>query len=152
MQKEVREAFRIHFKWTVLEYAKVCRTVAKACREFEVPRSTFYNWKKAFYKEGKSGLARKKPIARNHPRSLAQDVVDKILHLRQIYKLGPERITWYLERYHGIKTSESSVYRTLVRNGLRRLPKNAPRRAIHTRRYAKKSPAIKFRLMSNLSL
>jgi transposase-like protein len=96
MQKEVREAFRIHFKWTVLEYAKVCRTVAKACREFEVPRSTFYNWKKAFYKEGKSGLARKKPIARNHPRSLAQDVVDKILHLRQIYKLGPERITWYL--------------------------------------------------------
>ena len=28
MQKEVREAFRVHFKWTVLEYAKVCRTVA----------------------------------------------------------------------------------------------------------------------------
>jgi hypothetical protein len=41
MKKEVREAFRVHFKWTVLEYAKVSRTVAKACREFEVPRSTF---------------------------------------------------------------------------------------------------------------
>ena len=140
MQKEVREAFRVHFKWTVIEYANVCRTVTKACREFKVPRSTFYNWKRAFDKEGKAGLARKKPIARNHPRSLAQDVVDKILHLRQTYKLGPERITWYLERYHGIKTSESSVYRTLVRNGLRRLPKSAPRRAIHTRRYAKKVP------------
>jgi len=93
MQKEVREAFRVHFKWTVLEYAKVCCNVSEVCREFEVPRSTFYNWKKAFDKEGKAGLARKKPIARNHPRSLAQDVVDKILHLRQIYKLGPERIT-----------------------------------------------------------
>ncbi|NIO48859.1 MAG: hypothetical protein GTN73_05400, partial [Candidatus Aminicenantes bacterium] len=45
MQKEVKEAFRVRFKWTVLEYAKVCRTVAEACREFEVPRSTFYNWK-----------------------------------------------------------------------------------------------------------
>jgi len=65
---------------------------------------------------------------------------DKILHIRQTYKLGHERITWYLECYHGIKTSESSVYRTLVRNGLRRLPKRAPRRAIHTRRYAKKVP------------
>jgi len=43
MQKEVREAFRVHFKWTVIEYAK-------ACREFEVPRSTFYNWKRAFDK------------------------------------------------------------------------------------------------------
>ena len=120
MQKEVREAFRIQFKWSVLEYAKGCRTVAQACRDFEVPRSTFYGWKKAYDKEGKAGLARKKPIARNHPRSLTKDVVDKILDLRQTYKLGPERITWYLERYHGIKTSVSSVYRTLVRNGMRR--------------------------------
>ena len=45
-----------------------------------------------------------------------------------------------MERYHGIKTSESTVYRTLIRNGMRRLPKNAPRRAIHTKRYAKKVP------------
>jgi transposase-like protein len=80
MQKEVREAFRVHFKWTVLEFAKVCRTVAKACREFEVPRSTFYNWKRAFDKEGKAGLFRKEPIARNHPRSLTQDV--KFVSLR----------------------------------------------------------------------
>ncbi|MFC2165028.1 helix-turn-helix domain-containing protein [Acidobacteriota bacterium] len=54
----------------------------KACREFKVPRSTFYEWKKAFDKEGKAGLARKKPIAQNHPRSLAQDVVDQSLNLR----------------------------------------------------------------------
>jgi transposase len=140
MQEEVREAFRVHYKWTVIEYAKICRTVAKACREFEVPRSTFYDWKKAFDKEGKAGLARKKPIARNHPRQLSKDAVDKILHLRQEYKLGPERITWYLERYHGIKTSVSSVYRTLIRNGMRRLPKTAARRAIHTRRYSKEVP------------
>ena len=122
MTKEGREALRIHFKWTVLEYARGIGNVTKACRAFEVPRSTFYEWKKAFDKEGKAGLARKKPIARNHPRQLSKDAVDKILHLRQEYKLGPERITWYLERYHGIKTSVSSVYRTLIRNGMRRLP------------------------------
>jgi len=137
---KTRQAQKPNSYRAILEYSKVCRSVAEACREFEVPRSTFYGWKKAFDKEGKEGLARKEPIARNHPRSLAQDVVDQILHLRQEYKLGPERITWYLERYHGIKTSVSSVYRTLVRNGMRRLPKTAPRRAIHTRRYAKEVP------------
>ena len=36
MKKKVREAFRIHFKWTVLKYAEVCRTVIQACREFNV--------------------------------------------------------------------------------------------------------------------
>ena len=93
MQKEVKEAFRVRFKLAILEYAQGVGNVTMACREFEVPRSTFYGWKKAFDKEGKAGLVRKKPIARNHPRKLAQDVVDKILHLRQTYKLGPERIT-----------------------------------------------------------
>ena len=140
MQKEVREVLRTRFKLVVLEYAREIGSATKACREFEVPRSTFYEWKKAFDKEGKAGLVRKKPVALNHPRKLAQDVVDQILHLRQIYKLGPERITWYLERYHGVKTSVSSVYRTLVRNSMRRLPKSSPRRAIHTRRYSKEIP------------
>jgi hypothetical protein len=97
-------------------------------------------------------LARKRPVARNHPRKLAQEVVDKILHLRQTYRLGPERITWYLERYHGIKTSESSVCRTLVRNGMRRLPKSAPVELFTLDGMPKKSLAITFRLMSNLFL
>ena len=54
--------------------------------------------------------------------------------------MGPQRIAWYLERYHGIKTSCSTVYRTLIRNGMRRLPRNVGRRALHTRRYAKQVP------------
>jgi len=155
-KNEVRDAFRVHHKWTVLEYSQACRTVAEACREFGVPRSTFYGWKKAFDEGGKAGLARKKPIALNHPRKLAPNVVDQILHLRTEYKLGPERITWYLERYHGIKTSVSTVYRTLVRNDMRCLPKNSPRRAIHTRRYSKEVPGhhiqvdVKFVSLRNL--
>ncbi len=138
--KEVREALRVHYRWAVLQYAQVSRNVAEVCHEFEIPSSTFYSRKKVFDKEGKAGMARKKPVARNHPRSLAQDVVDQILHLRKTYTLGPERITWYLERYHGIKTSLSRDYRTLVRNGMRRLPKTAPCRAIHTRHYSKEVP------------
>jgi transposase InsO family protein len=67
-------------------------------------------------------------------------VVEKVVHLRRKYHLGPQRITWYLERYHGITLSCSTVYRTLIREGLRRLPRNVGRRALHTRRYAKQVP------------
>ena len=140
MNKEVRKELRIRRFWVVLEYARLSDNTAKACREFNVNRSSFYVWKKAFENGGMVSLRRKKPIANNHPRKLSQEVVDKILYLRKEYKLGPERIKWYLERYHGIKTSQSSVYRTLIRHGMRKLPKNAPRKAIHTKRYAKKVP------------
>jgi transposase InsO family protein len=124
----------------VLQVAQCYGNASKACREFEVPRSTFYAWKKAFDAEGRTGLVRKKPIAQSHPRQLSAEVIEKILDLRRNCHLGPDRITWYLERYHGITTSSSSVYRTLVRNGMRRLPKTAERRAVKTKRYAKKVP------------
>jgi len=114
MNIEVSEELRIRRIWVVLEYARLSGNAAKACREFNVNRSSFYVWKKDYELGGMDGLRRKKPIANNHPRKLLQDAVDKILHLRKEYKLGPERIKWYLERYHGIKTSESTVYRTLT--------------------------------------
>ena len=128
------------FKKFILECAQGLGRNTRAYREFDVPRSTFYRWKKAYSEYGDAGLTRRKPIAKSHPRQLCSEAVEKILHLRRVYHFGPERITWYLERYHGIKTSSSSVYRTLIRHGLRRLPKNVGRRAIHTRRYAKRVP------------
>jgi len=140
MNKDVRDALKVRFKMTVLEYARLCGNAAMACREFEVQRSTFYTWKTAYDADGEAGLVRKKPIARSHPRQLSPDAVEKILHLRRTCHLGPDRITWYLERYYGITTSCSSVYRTLVRNGLRRMSKMVGRRTIHTRRYSKSVP------------
>lgn len=140
MYKEIKDVLAVRRKMVILEYARLSGNVAKACREFEIPRSSFYKWKKAFDLGGKARLARKKPIALSHPRKLSPEVVEKILHLRRVYHLGPQRITWYLERYHGLTTSCSTVYRTLVRNGIRRLPRAVSRRAIHTRRYAKDVP------------
>jgi len=139
MHKEAKEELRLRFKLMILDYASHFGPT-ETCREFEVPRSSFYEWKKAYKRDGVAGLKRKKPIAHSHPRKLSQDVVDKILHIRRSYQLGPVRIMWYLERYHGINISESSVYRTLKKNKLNCLPKTAPRRAIHTKRYAKSVP------------
>jgi len=50
------------------------------------------------------------------------------------------RISWDLERYHGIKISQACVYHVLRRHGLNRLPRNAKRRAVLTKRYAKQIP------------
>jgi transposase InsO family protein len=139
MHKDAREELGARLKFVVLEYANHFG-VTKACREFNVPRSTFYRWKQKYDKEGRSGLYRKKPVAYSHPRKTSPDVVEKILELRREYQIGALRITYYLDRYHGIKISESTVSRVLRSHGLSRLPKTAPRRALHTKRYAKKVP------------
>lgn len=140
MTRDLNDAFAAQRKYMILDFALGSGNIAKACREFGVPRSTFYEWKKAYAEGGKEGLLRKKPIARKHPRQIPSEFIEKILHLRTKYHLGPQRIAWYLERYHGFKTSCSSVYRTLKRNGIGPLPRNVGRRAIHTRRYAKQVP------------
>jgi len=85
-------------------------------------------------------LARKKPIARSHPRKTAPEVIEKILELRKAYQIGALRIVYYLDRYHGIKISESTVTRVLKAHGVNKLPKAAPKRALHTKRYAKTVP------------
>ena len=63
-----------------------------------------------------------------------------MLYLRRQYHLGAIRIMWYMERYHAITISESTVTRILRRHGLRRLPQRSGRRAVHTRRYNKQVP------------
>ena len=125
MHPEAREELRIRLKLTVLEYATYFGAT-EACREFNVPRSSFYRWKQTYEQEGQAGLHRKKPIAHSHPRKTAPEVIEKILELRSTYQIGAKRIALYLDRYHGIKISESTVTRVLRAHGMNRLPKSAP--------------------------
>ena len=115
-------------------------SVLQECSDFGIPRSTFYEWKKKYEKDGEEGLLRKKPVAKNYPGMIQQAVIDKVLELRKNYQLGPIRISWYLSRYHEIEISGSSVYRILQRNNCSRLPKTASRRTVHTKRYSKSVP------------
>jgi len=140
MNKEVRKYVRFKVKLTVIEYAEKWKNVSRACRTFGISRAAFYRWKKIYDAEGESGLWERRPIAKDHPRRIPEVKVEKVLELRKKYHLGPQRIVWYLDRYHGIQISFSSVYRILVRNGLRRLPNKVGRRVLHTRRYAKQVP------------
>ncbi len=140
MSKEARDYWRFQKKLAVIHWAKTWSNVSKACRTFSVSRAAFYRWKKIYDSVGEAGLRQRKPIAKDHPRRIPEATVEKVLELRSKYFLGPQRIVWYLDRYHGIHISFSSVYRILVRNGLKRLPNKVGRRALHTRRYAKEVP------------
>ena len=140
MNQEVKDELALRRKLLILEFIDSKSNVSKECKEFDIPRSSFYEWKRKYESGGIEELRRKKPIPKSHPNQLPLDVVDKILELRILYHLGPQRITWYIERYHGIITSCSTVYRTLVRNNQSKLPKAASRRAIHTKRYQKTVP------------
>jgi transposase len=139
MHKEAREELRVRLKLVVLELADHSG-VTKACREFNIPRSSFYRWKQKYEKEGPSGLYPARPIAYRRPHRTPPEVIEKILELRTEYQFGALRIMYYLERYHGIKISESTVSRVLKTHRVNRLPKTAPRRALHTKRYAKTVP------------
>ena len=130
----------IQRKRRVLEYAEQIGNLRKTCRYFGVGRSTFYLWRARYRESGDEGLINRRCVAHNHPNKTPAEVVEKILHLRRTYHMGPQRIVWYMERYLDIKTSDATVYRVCRRHGLNRLPNRVGRRAVHTHRYEKQVP------------
>ncbi len=156
IENRAKDIIAARNKTYLLKYIlKSKNSVQKECSDFGIPRSTFYEWKKKYEKEGEEGLLRKKPVAHNYPGKIQQAVIDKVLELRENYQLGPIRISWYLSRYHEIEISESSVYRILQRNNCSRLPKTASKRTVHTKRYSKSVPGhhvqvdVKFAFFQN---
>jgi len=138
--KEINDYLRFAEKLRVIKYAQERGKNKEAYELFGVKKSTFYKWRKAYDKLGKEGLLRKRPIAFNFPNQIKPDVVKKVLELRKEHKLGTWRIKWYLERYHDICISESSVFRILKRNNVERLDRKTTRRAMHTKLYEKDVP------------
>jgi transposase InsO family protein len=133
-QREIRRKLRI------LRHADKIGDVSKTCRYFGIGRASFYRWRQAYADRGEAGLANARSVPHSHPNKTAPEIVEKVIHLRRKYHLGPIRIVWYLERYHGITISDAGVYRILKRNGLNRLPGGTRVRKIHTRRYNKQVP------------
>ncbi len=134
------QARDVQCKIKILRYAEQSGCVAKTCRYFGIGRASFYRWRTAYRQLGEAGLVNAKPIPKNPVNRAPPEIVDKVLHLRSTYHLGPIRIVWYLARYHGIKISEAGVSRILRRNGVSRLPRGTRLRKIHSKRYNKQVP------------
>lgn len=127
-------------KLRILNHAKKTGNVSKTCRYFGVSREIFYQWKRSYEKNGEKSLINSKPCPQNPKLRVVPEIEEKIIYLRQKYHLGQLRISWFLERYHGIKVSPGGVRGVLQRNGLNRLPKNAKPRTVQTHRYEKQVP------------
>ena len=111
-----------------------------AFEAFGISKSTFYSWKKMYLENGEEGLLRKKRDPETFANRINPKVVELILNLRKEHQLGTWRIKWYLERYHDIHISESSVYRTLKRHNIKPLERTTTRRSMATKRYEKSTP------------
>ncbi len=75
MKQEVKDEIDLRRKLVVLEFIGVSRNISKECKEFDIPRSSFYSWKKKYDSGGIEELRRKMPIPKSHPKYLSQDVV-----------------------------------------------------------------------------
>src|SRR5215207_1021666 len=118
------------------------RTVARTCREFGWSRKTFYKWKKRYKTGDAASLCDRSRAPQRSPRATPQNVVSKIVYLRQTYHFGPRRIADYLRRFHQVSVAPSSVHRILGKHGMSRLPANQKHRPHGKRwqRYEKPQP------------
>ena len=84
----------VDHKLRVLQHADKIGDVGKACRYFGVGRSSFYRWRTAFRQHGLAGLENCKTAPKNPANGTSPEIVEKVLHLRKTYRLGPIRIVW----------------------------------------------------------
>lgn len=138
--KEIERYLLYQKKIRALNLAREGFKVKEVCKIFGMSKTTFYNWKKKYEQEGKRGLERKKRPYDSYGNRIDSETINLILKLRREHQLGTWRIKWYLERYHDIHISESSVYRTLKRNDMPPLNRTTTRRAMATKRYEKNTP------------
>jgi transposase len=126
----IKEQADIRRKLKILNHGKESGNVSKTCRYYGISRETYYKWKRAYEKEGETGLINSKPCPQNPKLRIPASIEEKIIYLRKNYYLGQQRISWYLKRYHDIEVSPSGVWQVLKRNGLNKLPQNQRKRSM----------------------
>ncbi len=101
---------------------EVSGSVSKTCRYFGISRTVFYKWKRRYEELGPQGLLDRSRGPHSMPNATPEEVVNKIIYLRQHYHFGPMKISMYLKRYHDVTISNSGVWRILQRLDLNKLP------------------------------
>lgn len=97
-----------------------CSNFGELCREFGISRKTGYKWRERFVAEGIAGMEERSRRPRGHANELSEEVVCKIVRLKQAHPhWGPRKVRELYRRKHaGELPSESSFKRVLERAGL----------------------------------
>jgi transposase InsO family protein len=121
---------------------EVTGNVARTCRYYGISRQCYYVWLRRYEELGPAGLRDRSNRPHFSPSATAEEVVGKIIYLRQNYHFGPYKIAMYLRRYHEIEVSTSGVWRILKRLAFNRLPTSQryKRHQDRWKRYEKPQP------------
>lgn len=79
---------QIRRKTRILDHAVENGNVAKDCRYFGVPRSSFYRWCNVYLECSKEELRCRKSIAKLHPNQTLDQIVWKLVYLQRKFILG----------------------------------------------------------------
>jgi transposase InsO family protein len=102
--------------------------VSEVAGRYGVSRQSVHAWLRRYRAEGPSGLADRSHRVRAHPWQIAAELEAAICELRRSHpRWGPNRLVFEMDRRGYGSVTRSTVYRTLVRNGLSE-PKSRRRR------------------------
>ena len=121
---------------------EITHNVAKTCRYYGISRMAFYRWYRRYQESGEQGLFDRSKRPHNSPRATKQEIVAKIIYLRQTYHFDPWKIKMYLLRYHDVTISSSGIWRILKKLSMNRLPQyqRYKRHKERWKRYEKPEP------------
>lgn len=102
---------------SVLELAQALGNVSEACRQRDISRQTFYDYKRRFDKHGLEGLKDLPPIPKSHPMTTPEK------HIEQLLALSLEHPAWGCNRLSnqlklkGISISAPTIQNILNKRG-----------------------------------
>jgi transposase InsO family protein len=113
--------------------------VTEVAERWGVSRQSVHTWLVRYRQEGIAGLEDRSHQVHNHPWRIPAGIEELVCELRRGHpKWGPRRLVFEVGR-RGHQVTRSSVYRTLVRNGLLE-PKSRRRRRKDYRRWERGKP------------
>ena len=87
--------------------------------DLEIPRSTYYKWRKEFDDNGLPGLARIKPLAKRVWNRLTKPEINRVLEVARLHpELSSRFLSVKITDEGTFSISESTVYRILKNNNL----------------------------------
>src|SRR5699024_8728760 len=112
------QKFNAYTKHIILKHALKGGNVSKTCELFGISRTTFYNWQRAYQKDGVAGLEEKKRQKPQMPNKVSKEIEEEILaYVVKYPKDGPRRI-YYELKAEGFDVGETGIYNVLKRNKL----------------------------------
>lgn len=114
------KVFNAHNKYIVLQHALKEKNVSSTCELFGISRTTYYNWKKAYEKNGMTGLEIDEPKKPKMPNKVNKTIENEILsYVRKFPTDGVNRI-YYELKTEGFNIGVSGIYNVLKRHNLSR--------------------------------